>query len=566
MLDTVHVLCWSGSPEVAKSFILSRYPSCQLVFLNQREFREHGWRGQLRILRGLRGQVLVYFFSSPSDNRMPQVLAWSGLVHGCQETVVATGTGEWKSYRRVDWPRMVPRLGLSAACDFFVLLFTSVLLRVLTLRRVPVTDNTAAVVDLAYVFPFPLDQSEVGGAMTHVTGFLKGLARVGGACDIYSARQIPADDFPSTVVSRIRQFYIFHELVTLSFNWGFALRISRLLRRRRPRAIYQRHRRFAIAGALLSRWLRVPLILEFNGSEIWVSRHWDPARFPRLLALCEEFNLASASTIVVVSEVLRDDLVSRGVSSDRIIVNPNGVDPGRFHPNCGGVEVRAALGFTQDDIVAAFVGTFSYWHGVEVLQQAILNMMDAAEHDAVLNRLKFMLIGRGPLFEDMRNALAAHPHNANRIVLPGNVAHDLVPSYLDAADILLSPHVPMPDGRRFFGSPTKLFEYMAAGKGIVASRLDQLATVLKDRSSALLVTPGDVHELVLATRQLAADACLRERLGRCARETVIANYTWAQNATRVLGPLRTVSSLEQSSIPTEVTPIGVPAHRQHTGS
>ncbi len=53
----------------------------------------------------------------------------------------------------------------------------------------------------------------------------------------------------------------------------------------------------------------------------------------------------------------------------------------------------------------------------------------------------------------------------------------------------------MPDGSRFFGSPTKLFEYMAMGKGIVASRLDQLAEVLEHDQTAWLVTPGDVEEL-----------------------------------------------------------------------
>jgi len=41
--------------------------------------------------------------------------------------------------------------------------------------------------------------------------------------------------------------------------------------------------------------------------------------------------------------------------------------------------------------------------------------------------------------------------------------------YIAACDILASPHIPNPDGTPFFGSPTKLFEYMAMGKAIVAS-------------------------------------------------------------------------------------------------
>jgi hypothetical protein len=53
-----------------------------------------------------------------------------------------------------------------------------------------------------------------------------------------------------------------------------------------------------------------------------------------------------------------------------------------------------------------------------------------------------------------------------------------VPAYLDACDILASPHVPSIDESEFFGSPTKLFEYLAMEKGIVASRLGQVGEVI----------------------------------------------------------------------------------------
>jgi glycosyltransferase involved in cell wall biosynthesis len=266
-----------------------------------------------------------------------------------------------------------------------------------------------------------------------------------------------------------------------------------------------------------------------------------------MLGLCEEFSLASASLIVVVSEVLRDELVKGGIPASNIIVNPNGVDPFRFYPGCGGDHVREDLAVRPEQVLAGFVGTFSYWHGVEVLQEAILKVLDQTGQDPVLDRLKFLLIGTGPLFEEMRTALSSHPKFLTRVDLPGSIAHELVPSYLDAADILLSPHSPMLDGRPFFGSPTKLFEYMAVAKGIVASRLDQIAAVLEDHTSALLITPGSADELVCAMRQLAADSSLRERLGRRARERVMANFTWAQNAGRVLQRLRPGFEFEECS-------------------
>ena len=84
------------------------------------------------------------------------------------------------------------------------------------------------------------------------------------------------------------------------------------------------------------------------------------------------------------------------------------------------------------------------------------------------------------------------------MIFTGALPHDKVAEYLDAADILVSPHIPMPDGSRFFGSPTKLFEYMAMGKAIVASRLEQLAEILEHDRTAWLVTPGNTEELAEA--------------------------------------------------------------------
>jgi len=92
----------------------------------------------------------------------------------------------------------------------------------------------------------------------------------------------------------------------------------------------------------------------------------------------------------------------------------------------------------------------------------------------------------------------------------------------------------MPDGRPFFGSPTKLFEYMAMGKAIAASALDQISQVLEHGRTALLVKPGDANELAEAMQRLAGDAQLRIELGRNARETALARHTWRQNARRVL--------------------------------
>ena len=99
---------------------------------------------------------------------------------------------------------------------------------------------------------------------------------------------------------------------------------------------------------------------------------------------------------------------------------------------------------------------------------------------------------------------------------------------------LVSPHVPNPDGTPFFGSPTKLFEYMAMGKGIVASNLAQIGEVLEHKKTAWLVKPGDVKDLADGILRLAQDKKLREELGKNARQKAIKNYTWEENVKRLI--------------------------------
>jgi glycosyltransferase involved in cell wall biosynthesis len=143
-----------------------------------------------------------------------------------------------------------------------------------------------------------------------------------------------------------------------------------------------------------------------------------------------------------------------------------------------------------------------------------------------------MLVGDGPDRPEVERRLAAGGA-LDAALLVGKVAPHQVPAYLDACDVLVSPHVPMPNGVEFFGSPTKLFEYMAAGKAIAASRLGQIGAVLEHERTALLTTPADIASLTGALERLARDAALRARLGSAARREALEKHSWRANAERV---------------------------------
>jgi len=529
MTTIVHLCVWSGDVTRARELAGAQYPGAQVSEFSHRKLRVSGFMQRIRLLRSLRGQAIVFYFDSLHGFQLRQVLQCFQLLHRCRETSLCDKSGHWESFKTVDFFRSAPRALLSILRDCSSLIFWWCYLQICRKRATPVDHISSGDPEVAYLIPSLASMGTAGGAISHIRGFLHGLKTVGVSCRVFSGAALAQDVFENEVLTAERRPYFLLGAVMLSYNFLFVRGVRRHLARSHPRFLYQRHCAFSIAGALLSRRLNVPLILEYNGSEEWMANHWDPNPLRSWISLCEEVTLRTAARIMVVSKVLRDDLVERGIRPDRIRVNPNAVDPDYFYPGRGREIGRKELGVAPDDVLIGFVGSFSLWHGIEVLQQAIATLL----HDAQPCRLRFVLIGDGLLHGEMRSFLAAF-EKTQEVIFTGPLPREKVAEYLDASDILVSPHIPMPDGRRFFGSPTKLFEYMAMGKGIVASRLDQLAEVLEHDRTAVLVTPGDTDELAQAILRLALDPAKRAALGGAARRAAVERHGWSANAAYAL--------------------------------
>lgn len=381
---------------------------------------------------------------------------------------------------------------------------------------------------IVYLRATPGPGTQAGGASSHIKGVVDGLIELEAQVEIISndalagvnEKKLKLTVIPPEPLGATRAVFDVHN------NEVFTRGALGHVQDRTPDLIYQRHARFSWAGVVASLRTNRPFFLEYNGSEVWVGRHWDRVKMLDLLERYERLNLAAATRIFVVSQVERNNLERAGIAPEKIIVNPNGVDTDIFRPQVGGAAKRNEVGIRDDEQLVGFVGTFGPWHGVLVLAQAIKLIPREAP-------VRFLLVGSGALHGEMRELLAAE-EEAGRVIFYGGVPHDQIPELLDACDVLVSPHVPLAEGAEFFGSPTKLFEYMAMGKGIVASRLGQIAEVLNHEQTALLVEPGDAAALSAAIMRLIKSPDLRESLGIAARQKAIANHTWRRNAQNIL--------------------------------
>ena len=372
-----------------------------------------------------------------------------------------------------------------------------------------------------------------GGSVSHIAGVLNNLEKFTAPPVFITSDSIPTvhNDIQTITVQPSDTFSHISELRDMYFSRTLEKEVLAVLKDTNPAFIYQRESLFNYTGVKLSRHLQIPLVLEFNGSEIWVCNNWGtPLKYETIAREIELLSLKAADLIVVVSHALEDSLVERGIDKKRILVNPNGVDTDRYSPGIDGSEIRKKYKL-GDKTVIGFIGTFGHWHGAEILAEAFGRLL--RHFPDCRDNLRLLMIGDGLKMPEVKKSLTEF-NAADYCTLTGLVPQEEGPKYLAACDILVSPHRPNPDGTPFFGSPTKLFEYMSMGKGIVASNLDQIGDVLDHNKTAWLVEPGDPAALSDGLKTMIDDTDLRKKLGAAARREVVAHHTWKEHTGRII--------------------------------
>lgn len=368
--------------------------------------------------------------------------------------------------------------------------------------------------------------AKVGGAFSHAAGIINAIHDRFGQVDLLSTDDVPelrADISTRAMeLSRIEGWRSGDGLY-LAAQPGLLAEARRLAPSAAPAFIYQRCGLGDITGLRLARDYRRPFVLEYNGPEVWVAEKWGSGigHADDYLHIESEL-LKRADLVLAISQPLVDEAISRGADPSRVLLSPNAADAARFHPSIDGGPARARLGLGSEK-VAMLLSSFGPWHGVETALDALALVKQ--RNPALIAGSKLVLVGRGSGYDAARQQ-AERLGILGDVVFTGPVPSEAAPEMLAAADILLSPQVSNQDGTLFFGSPTKLFEYMAMGKPIIASDLAQIGDILDNGRTALLTEPGSVAALADALESALTDPSALGHLGEAARALLETEHTW----------------------------------------
>jgi len=220
--------------------------------------------------------------------------------------------------------------------------------------------------------------------------------------------------------------------------------------------------------------------------------------------------------VVTVTEAIRRQYVAAGlVEPERVAALPGGADTERYHPVPRDPETYARMGGRPDRPLVGMIG------GLRVMKGHATVVEAAARLVARGVRPHFVFVGRGPMEPAVRAAIE-RAGLASQFTFAGFV--DDLTATLAALDVVL--YTPLESD----GMSRVIFEYLAAGRPLIAARVGVVPEVLTDREHAALVPAGDGEALAEAIERLLRHPNEAARLAEAGRRLVEERYSGARVA------------------------------------
>lgn len=297
----------------------------------------------------------------------------------------------------------------------------------------------------------------------------------------------------------------------------------------------------AIPAGIAARALGLPYFYEVRG--FWevtrISREPEYEKTPQYAGQIRNETEAAihADAVFTLTTPMKEELMRRGVSAEKITLLPNSCDPERFNPRSRDQVLAAKLDIPAHVPVIGYIGSFVQYEGLENLAQAAALLLKKNID------FRLLLVGnenassteRGPITEEILR-VAREEGLAEKLIMPGRIPHEEVESYYSLIDIAPFPRKPQPVTEMV--SPMKPLEALAMEKAIIVSSVRALTEMVTDQQTGLIFEKGNIQDLADKLEMLIQDATLRTKLGKAGRIWVENERTWKKTAHTACGVVK----------------------------
>ena len=312
---------------------------------------------------------------------------------------------------------------------------------------------------------------------------------------------------------------IFFEIAEIAYNAITLPRVGVAIRKFHPDLVYERYSLFLWATVWLARRLRVPIVLEVNDSALM--QRVRPLSLKRLSQRIERWCMRNCDGLVFISSYFRDRAVAAYGDIAPSVVSPNAADIACFDQALfDRARLRKERGIA-DRVVCGHIGAFVRWHGMAAFVEAIAPRMREQPE------LTLLLVGDGVDLDRIRRTVAAHGLT-ERILLPGRVPHADIPAWIACMDYAI-----LADSNEY-GSPMKLFEFMAMGVAVVAPDYAPVVEIIEDDRTGWLFPRKNMTACVERVLALASERADQSRVGGAARDYIVRERQWRNNAEQII--------------------------------
>lgn len=365
------------------------------------------------------------------------------------------------------------------------------------------------------------------GASVHVQEVIKGMLKRGLDVTLFAQRLggEPPEELKNIKIRRLDELPKDSAEIRARAALAANAKVEALLASEGPfDLVYERYSLWSNAGMNFAKKHNSVGILEVNAPLIEEQKKHRELPLEEEAQKIAESVFANADAMIGVSPGVKHYLDSFEKARGRTHVIANGVALERFAPAAEKNAKRLQNLTACTEVTVGFLGTLKPWHGLATLVDAWALLRKRDE------KVRLLIVGDGPEYDSLHSGIESLGLS-EYVTFTGAVQPEDVPHWLGQMDIAVAPY---PNMEHFYFSPLKIYEYMAAGIPVIATRVGHLASVVADGENGVLVEAENPAKMADCIAGLLREPSKLQQLGAVARQTAEQNHGWLAVVDRIL--------------------------------